>query len=245
MDTKSGMGNQQYGKRNKDEILNYIEKKCDSLENMLCKNMINKISKNVDSMEKNINYEYVKRSPEIMKYIETKSIEEENSKINKINQNFSIIENNFKHNLSIPDSNSSEIISKKIEENYMLLSELEKSKRPIFLKATDLSNSISIEEKLKEMDNKLGILFRSENAKNYSQRNIIENAIQFEESNYRHGDLVNYTFKEDIAEVKEETEIEKDSPQTLKEKKIKELYEKLDKTDKKIKEIAGNLLKNF
>jgi hypothetical protein len=221
-------GNELNAKGKKPDFLNLLEKKCEGLENLLYKNYINNISKKIDSIEQNISEKLEYKNKMAKLDSDKQNQQMEDVRISRLNQNLNVIENSFNNNLNSPDVNSSEIIRKKIEENYMLLDELEKTNRPIFTKSTEINNQIFIEDKIKEMDDKLSTLFRSENAKLYSARNF---------------DTTTKISNNKDEEIKERnTTINK---QNEREKKIQELYAKLGITEKRIKDIAGNLLKNF
>lgn len=233
--------------KKKQEILNLLEKKCEGLENMLCKNVLNTISKKIESIEKNFSTELINETPIDNQNEDNKILNEENEEISMISENLNIIQNSFNSNLTSCDSKFSDIINRKIEENYMLLNELEKSNRPIFTKTTEINNTMFVEDKIKEMDDKLSELFKSENAKNYSARNIdvytnsksdftinIRGSYNFEKTN----DTILEKKPKDPANEKVNAEIGREI-------KKKELYDKLTNTEKRIKEIAGSLLKNF
>lgn len=167
-------------------------------------------------------------------------------KISKLDNNINLIKKSFNFSIS-PDINSSEIIRKKIEENYMLLNELEKTNKPIFSKTTESKNAIYVEDKINEMNNKLGTIFKSDNAKRYKEENIYYNTIRFTENIQKSH---NNTKDNNIKSRKISTEIKEKTTNTndiinIREKKIKELYSRLDMVEERIKEIAGNILKNF
>lgn len=210
--------------RKKYKFINSLEKECDGLESILCNNVMDTISKKIDAIEQDFS-----------KRIENKENVQinENSgdeKVSRLNKNISVIERSFSNHLNSPDSNFSEIIRKKIEENYMLLDELEKSSIPIFAKFNGIDNKNTVENKIKAMDDKLTTLFSSDNAKMYSARNLYFNSNIIEN-------------EPDVIE--EKTNNNQTSKQYERDKKIKELYDKLVITEKKIKKIAGNLLENF
>jgi hypothetical protein len=231
------------------ELLNFLETRCEGLENLLCKNVINVISKKIDTIEKRFSNEQNNRnsslqSPAISKK-EIPNIEGE--KIAKLNNNLEIIKNSFKNIFTAPDSKSSEIIGKKIEENYKLLDELEKTNRPIFTKTTEISNRMYVEDKIKEMDNKLSELFSTSNVKKSPENNESENFYSIRQNdkeikrNSYTSSPMNINFAKDtLPPISENNNIEME-----RERKKKELYNKLNSTEKRIKEIAGNILKNF
>ena len=229
------------------ELLNLLEKKCEGLENLLCKNVINTISKKIDTIERNYSPAPDNKITNDFKKEENKVHKDNDEKIHMLNENLDIIENSFKYNLTTKDSEFSDIIRKKVEENYMLLNDLEKTNRPIFTKTTEINNTIFVEDKIKKMDEKLSILFKSDNAKSYSAKNIdvyTNNKTDFESNTRRSynfektNDTVLEKMHKDPANEKINAEIEREI-------KKKELYDKLTNTEKRIKEIAGNLLKNF
>lgn len=205
------------------DFLKLLENKCDGLENMLCKNYIDTISKKLKFIENNISYEL---DSKIINEPQEQNQEIIEDNIQKLNNNFNFIERNYYDHLNSPDTNSSEIIRNKLEENYMLLEELEKNNRPIFSKSHVNDNSIFVENKIKAMDNKLSTLFRSDNAKLYSERNIKNNS---------NPDKFKIIDENDINTIRKNE----------REEKLKELYEKLNETERKIKNIAGNLLHNL
>jgi hypothetical protein len=229
------------------ELLNLLETRCEGLENLLCKNVINIISKKIDSIEKRFSYEYgsrVEKGQEI-KIQETANIVDD--KISVLNNNINLIEKGFKNIASNPDSNTTDIISKKIEENYKLLDELERTNAPIFSKTTDFNNRMYIEDKLKEMDDKLGVLFSVNNPKAIEYRkkedsNDFSRDISFNKDEQIDNDApTDFIKKANIInpadeKINRENEIKK---------KKEELYNKLNETEKKIKNIAGRILKNF
>jgi hypothetical protein len=227
------------------ELLNFLESKCEGLENLLCKNVINIISNKIDLIENRFkNKNVIKRNPQNFALPEKNISNADGEKIEKLNNNLDIIKNNFDNIYNAPDSNSGEIIRKKIEENYRLLDELERTNRPIFTKTTELSNIMNIEDKLKEMDNKVSSLCSIKNIKNTTgdkeKNNIVHTINRIDEikTNTYIPFYLNPKFNENPANNKKEKELEI-------EKKKKELYDKLNFTETKIKKIAGNILKNF
>lgn len=235
-----------YQKRNL-ELLNYLESKCEGLENLLCKNVMNIISKKIDSIENKFNKENSKRRDNLKSFPshakETSNADKE--KIEKLNNNLDIIKNNFENIFTTPDSKSSEIIGKKIEENYKLLDELERTNRPIFTKSTEINNRFFIEDKIKEMDSKVSVLCSTKNPKNITE-SINKDNINRTRLNDIEAKLNTYTpfyLSTNFAENRL-SPISKKNDEEI-ERKKKELYSKLNFTEKKIKEIAGNILKNF
>lgn len=229
------------------ELLNLLETRCEGLENLLCKNVINIISKKIDSIEKVF-------SGEELPYTDTNNgtnkTEKKNiadDKLSALNKNINLIEKGFDIIAKNPDSETTDIISKKIEENYRLLDELERTNRPIFSKTTELGNRMYIEDKLKEMDDKLGILFSPANVKNAELRNSINN------NDYSRNISFNKSIKSDNpTSSKLKTPSNEFNPADEKiyienelKRKKEELYNKLNNTEKNIKKIAGRILKNF
>lgn len=227
------------------ELLNMLESKCKGLENLLCKNVINIISKKIDSMEKRYSNKISNKNHNIQNLRIPEIPNADRNKITKLNNNIKEIENNF-NNISTCLT-SGDIINKKIEENYRLLDELEKTNRPIFTQSTEINKRFFIEDKIKEMEDKLSLLFSNNNINSKSVDNK-----EYTHSNFRQTDnetqrtantipFFNNNFpNNNLKPVSEKIDLEKD-----KEKKIKELYNKLNFTEKKIKNIAGNILKNF
>jgi hypothetical protein len=230
------------------ELLNFLETRCEGLENLLCKNVINVISKKIDSIEKRFSNEQNNRNGNLqILTIPKKEIPNiDGEKIAKLNNNLEIIKDSFKNIFTVPDSKSSEIIGKKIEENYKLLDELEKTNRPIFTKTTEISNRMYVEDKIKEMDNKLNVLFSSRNVKSHDNNesgnfySIRQNEKEIKRNSNTFSPMTINFAKNMLSPVSENNNIEME-----KERKKKELYNKLNTTEKKIKEIAGNILKNF
>jgi hypothetical protein len=245
--SKSQMENELKNQKKNLELLNLLEKKCEGLENLLCKNVINTISKKIETIERNYSPVPDNKIANDFKKEENKIHKDNDDKINMLNENLDIIENSFKYNLTTKDSEFSETIRKKVEENYMLLNELENTNRPIFTKSTEINNTIFIEDKIKEMDNKLSILFKSDNAKSYSARNIDVYTNHTNVYNNEPRRTVSYKKLNDNDQGKNEKDPtnEKMNVEKEKENKKRELYDKLINTEKRIKEIAGNLLKNF
>lgn len=245
--SKSRLRNELNVQKKNLELLNLLERKCEGLENLLCKNVINTISKKIETIEKNFPAESDNKISNDDKTNENVVYKNADDNIIMLNENLEIIENSFKYNLSSKDSQFSDTIRKKVEENYMLLNELEKSNRPIFTKSTEIHNTIYVENKIKEMDDKLSVLFKSDNAKSYSARNI---EIYTNHSNNFTGkspDTIKFENLNEIDYRKNEKDPanEKVNVEHEREIKKKELYDKLNSTEKRIKEIAGNLLKNF
>ncbi|MCX6164106.1 MAG: hypothetical protein NTU73_04480 [Ignavibacteriae bacterium] len=245
--SKSQMENELNIQKKNLELLNLLEKKCEGLENLLCKNVINTISKKIETIERDFPAEPDNKTTN--DYQNKGKIIRKNAddNITMLNENLDIIENSFKYNLTSKDSQFSDTIRKKVEENYMLLNELEKTNRPIFTKTTEINNTIFVENKIKEMDDKLSVLFKSDNAKSYSARNI--DVYTNHSNNYTNKSprTVNYEKVNDTDYGKKENDPANEKINVEKEREIrkKELYGKLITTEKRIKEIAGNLLKNF
>lgn len=232
--------------RNKNhEILNIIERKCEGLEALLCNNVINKISRKIDMIERNcddtIIASHKASSNDRKSKIKTKN------EISLINENINAIENSFKNNPSTKDSPYSDTIRKKIEENYMLLNELEKSNRPIFTSSIDAGNRMIIEDKIKEMENKLDILFKSDNSKSHTIRST--GLYTYKATDYRYDSVKGSSYgKADTDNLTKEDTYPEDGntvTKTDKDARKKELYERLGNTEKRIKEIARSLLNDF
>jgi hypothetical protein len=231
------------------ELLNMLESKCEGLENLLCKNLINRISKKIDSIEKKISNEINNENYKIqdIRIQGKETLNTEDEKIAELNNNLKVIQNNFSDILTNSNFKSSEIISKKIEENYKLLDELEKTNRPIFSQTTEINKRFFIEDKIKEMDNKLSLLFSSNNNRNkpvngkeYHYQNIRQNDVKIQRTAYT-TTLTNDSFiRNNLNPASEKIDLEKE-----KEQRIKDLYNKLNQTERNIKDIAGNILKNF
>jgi hypothetical protein len=230
------------------ELLNLLESRCEGLENLLCKNVINLINKKINSIERRVSEEaeniHVKNSFQI-KQAPAQITEED--KISKLNDNLDIIESSFKSARTNNNLNFSDIISKKIEENYRLLNELESTNRPIFSKSTEINNKIYIEDKLKEMDDKLNVIFTEYKVKNaQARKNEDLNSARTEYSGKSNKIYAqSLPFERNIAWFTETPAPLKDKKENENEKKKKELLDKLNTTEKKIKEIAGRILKNF
>lgn len=214
------------------EYLNELESQCKGLENRICMNAITVISKKIDLMEEKFKEELKKKE---IKYTEEVKRKDDTDKLKALNQNLSVLENSFKNHLNSPDISTNDLISRKIEENYKLLNDLEKSQKPIFSLKPEIQDKGIIEDKILEMDNKLGSIFSAYREKNKtgtyylsSERNEVANNSP--------------RLDEDVIIKKEsEEEINK----RKKQERLKELLEKLNSTEKKIKKIAGTILKNF
>ncbi len=232
--------------RNKNhEILNIIERKCVGLETLLCNNVINKISRKIDMIERScddtIRANHKASSDDIKNKIKTEN------EISLINENINAIENSFKNNPSTKDSPYSDTIRKKIEENYMLLNELEKSNRPIFTISIDAGNRMKVEDKIKEMENKLNILFKSDNGKSHTIRST--GLYMYKNTDYRYdsgkGSSYGKTDTDNPIKADKYPEGINEAKRVDKDARKKELYERLSNTEKRIKEIARSLLSDF
>lgn len=165
------------------------------------------------------------------------------NEISLINENINAIENSFKNNPTTKDSPYSDTIRKKIEENYMLLNELEKSNRPIFTTSIDAGDRMKVEDKIKEMENKLNILFKSDNAISHTIRNTGLYTYKATDYRYDRGKGESYGRADKDNPIKEDKHQE--ATKTDKDARKKELYERLSHTEKRIKEIARSLLNDF
>jgi hypothetical protein len=244
INSKSQFENELYVQKKNLELLNLLETRCEGLENLLCKNVINIISKKIDSIEKRFSGETEIRQTVKSISVKTPDVPRvEDEKISKLNNNIKIIEKSFKDILNTSNSSTSDLINRKIEENYKLLDELERTNRPIFSKSTEINNKMYIEDKLKEMDDKLNVLFTGYNVKQAQSRNfgeaeqILRDASVNKKENGFHESPNKIAVQDRISE-KQRRELEN-------EKRKKELISQLNVTEKRIKEIAGSILKNF
>jgi hypothetical protein len=225
------------------ELLNILESRCEGLENLLCKNVINIISKKIDTIEKKFEDENNIRK-EFLPGIKKEKVKKDKVTGNSAqNNNINSIEDSFTGTVAFPNPDTADIINKKIEENYRLLDELERTNRPIFSKTTDL-NKMYIEDKLKEMDDRLSDLFSVNNLKNveaYKKKDINEFSrdISFHHNTDNYQESPSHTAPSQGFSMTYET-----GDNELKKKK-EELYSKLNDTEKRIKNIAGRILKNF
>lgn len=232
--------------RNKNhEILNVIEKKCEGLEALLCNNVINTISRKIDIIERN--FDDTIRTSRKSSGVDRKNKIETKNEISLINENINAIENSFKNNPSTKDSPYSDTIRKKMEENYMLLNELEKSNRPIFTVSIDTGERIKVEGKIKEMENKLNTLFKSDNAKSHTIRST--GLYTYKATDYRYdsgkGSFYGKTNTDNLIKEGKHAEGINETAKVDKDARKKELYERLSYTEKRIKEIARSLLSDF
>ncbi|MBI5402326.1 MAG: hypothetical protein HY959_02915 [Ignavibacteriae bacterium] len=213
------------------EYLNELESQCKGLEKRICMNAISVISKKIDLMEEKFKEELkkkdIKKTEDIKRNSEAKNLE-------SLNRNLTVLENSFKNHLNSPDISTNDLISRKIEENYKLLDDLEKSQKPIFSIKPDIQNKAMIEDKIKEMDNKLGDIFSA-----YREKN--KTAINY----YSPVQADNIPTARNNEEFSIRPESEEETRERKKQDRLKELLEKLNSTEKRIKEIAGTILKNF
>jgi hypothetical protein len=235
-----------FQKKNR-ELLNHLEKKCEGLENFLCKNVINTISRKIDSIENDYNSKLENKIEKSNKENDEIRNNDERNKILMLNENLNYIENSFKINETSNDSHYSDTIREKIEENYKLLNELENTNRPIFTKSTEINNNIFVEDKIKEMDNKLSVLFKRNNEKINTHRNIntFTSSVTGYDFESRTSDTINKINNDKLIKDEKEYENNRKNEKIEKEIRKKELYNRLISTEKRIKEIAGTLLKNF
>lgn len=219
------------------EYLNRLECKCKGIENMLYKNVISDISKKIDNIEKKFADEL--KNKELAKINNSK-----NKTIEPLNMSIDEIEFDLGKSLISQDVSTSELISKKIEENYKLLDELEKSNKPIFSIRPESHNRVFVEDKIKEMDDKLGTLFTAYREKNRNNE-FSDTTYTWQYENEVDGESIyGYTTNSTEAPVINPL-TDKQKREKEKEELLKELHTKLTSTEKKIKEIAGTILKNF
>ena len=219
------------------EYLNRLESKYKGIENMLYKNVISDISKKIDNIEKKFADELKNKELKKINSSKTKSIE-------SLNMNIDEIEFDLGKSLISQDVSTSELISKKIEENYKLLDELEKSNKPIFSIRPESHYRVFVEDKIKEMDDKLGTLFTAYREKNKNNE-FSDTTYTWQYENDINGESI-YGYSTNSTETPAiNTLTEKQKREKEKEELLKELHNKLTSTEKKIKEIAGTILKNF
>jgi hypothetical protein len=213
------------------DFIRHLESQCRGLENFVCRNAIGMISKKIDIMEKKLDED--NRKKELRRKENNKS-DMETLRIEALNKNFDAIESGFSKDAVLPGISPDDVIFRKIEENYKLLDELERSNRPIFSIKNENMNKVYIEDKIHEMDSRLGTLFSSYRKKCKSA-GIKSDFEIHRESN---------EFIRDISRLNEnDNNIE--GFDKAKQVRLKELHDKLATTEKKIKEIAGTILKNF
>ena len=136
-------------------------------------------------------------------------------------------------------------IAEKIEENYKLLDNLEKSNRPIFSIKTERNEKVFVEDKIREMDSRLGTLFTAYRERCKSVGINSDSDIHQTHNEFKR-DLDDVLNDNSAASVPMNIETdEKTRQKNEKEERLKELHNMLLNTDKKIKKIAGTILKNF
>jgi hypothetical protein len=213
------------------DFISHLESQCKGLENYFCSNAIGMISKKIDFMEKKLDEEIKKKEK---RTDDKRKLKIETERIEALSNNFDAIKTGFGKNPLSPDISSSELIFQKIEENYKLLDELESSNRPIFSLKTENNNKVYVEDKIREMDSRLGTLFTA-----YRERCKSAGITSDSKIHEDHNDFIR-----DISSFNDDNNSNKKFDKE-KEERLKELHEKLTSTEKKIKEIAGTILKNF
>jgi hypothetical protein len=225
----------------KTDNFNHLQSVSRDAEKLLFKNVINIISKKIDIIELKLKEDLIKK--EIMKYETAKKeysviIPEE---INGTGERNKI---GLPKNLFAPDTSTNKMIADKIEENYLLLDKLEKSNRPIFSIKTERNEKVFVEDKIREMDSRLGTLFTAYRERCKSIGINSDSDIHQTQNEFKRDldDVINNNTS--ISPADGETE-EKLRKKNEKEERLKELHNMLLNTDKKIKKIAGTILKNF
>lgn len=210
-------------------------------EKLLFKNVINIISKKIDIIEQKLKEDQFKK--EIMKY---ETAKKEYIVINpeELNCNGEKDEIGLPKNLFAPDTSTNKMIADKIEENYLLLDKLEKSNRPIFSIKTERNEKVFVEDKIREMDSRLGTLFTAYRERCKSIGINSDSDIHQTQNEFKRDldEVLNNNTSISPADSEAEEKLRK---KTEKEERLKELHNMLLNTDKKIKKIAGTILKNF
>jgi len=218
------------------DFINRLEIECRGLEKLFCRNAIGNITNKIDSIEKKLNMDFKKKNFD--KNVNSK-LETEQKRLDDLSRNIDVLKTGFDSRSSSSGISSSDLIFKTIEENYKLLDELERTNRPIFSIKTEANNKVYVEDKIREMDSRLGTLFTA-----YRERCKSAGITSDSDIHQKYNE-----FSRDLSKLNSDSQESNSNPVTktenTKEIRLKELHEKLVDTENKIKKLAGTILKNF